>query len=232
MTSRTVLITGANRGIGLEFARQYAELGWRVIATARNPATESLGKLIQQYGGSVSVVPLDVTDDARIRALAHELNGQTLDLLVLNAGVYGQDNDEFGRVDARIWQQTFQVNAIAPLKIMEAFVEHVANSDRKVSGALTRKMGSMTDNRSGGSYVYRSSKAALNAAVKSAAIDLRERAITVLALHPGWVKTDMGGGHALITPKQSVSGLRHIIDNATLAHSGRFYQYDGAEVPW
>lgn len=232
MTSRTVLITGANRGIGLEFARQYAEQGWQVIGTARQLPAEPLRNLTQQFGGRVSAVSLDVTDDTRIRALARELNGQTLDLLVLNAGVYGQDNDEFGRIDAGIWHRTFQINTIAPLKIMEAFVDHVAKSDRKVIVALTSKMGSMTDNRSGGSYVYRSSKAALNAVVKSAAMDLRERAITVLALHPGWVKTDMGGDNALITPKQSVFGLRQIIDNATLAHTGRFYQYDGTEVPW
>lgn len=232
MTSRTVLITGANRGIGLEFARQYAEQGWHVIGTARHTPAEPLRNLTQQFSGRVSAVSLDVTDDTRIQALARELKGQTLDLLVLNAGVYGQDNDEFGQIDVGIWHRTFQINAIAPLKIMEAFVDHVAKSDRKVIVALTSKMGSMTDNRSGGSYVYRSSKAALNAVVKSAAMDLRKHAITVLALHPGWVKTDMGGDNALITPKQSVSGLRQIIDNATLAHSGRFYQYDGTEVPW
>ena len=189
-----VLITGANRGIGLELARQYASAGWRVHACCRQPERAvELNRVAAASAGRLSVHPLDVTSPAQIAALPTALGDEPLDLLINNAGIYGQDDASFGNTDVRAWLQAFHVNAIAPLKVMEALVEPVARSGRRVMACVSSKMGSMADNRSGGSYVYRSSKAALNAVVMSAAVDLRHRGVTVVALNPGWVKTDMGG---------------------------------------
>lgn len=229
----TVLITGANRGIGLEMARQYAAAGWRVHACCRQPERAlDLNRLAAGSSGRLTVHPLDVTNAGQIAALPSILGDEPLDLLINNAGIYGQDDARFGNTDVRAWLQTFQVNAIAPLKVMEALVEPVARSRRRVMACMSSKMGSMADNRSGGSYVYRSSKAALNAVVMSAAVDLRHRGITVVALNPGWVKTDMGGPNAEIGVTESVGALRAILDGVGPSDSGRFIDVDGATIPW
>lgn len=222
----TVLITGANRGIGLEFARQYAADGWEVIATCRRP-----DKAVELAALGVGVHALDVTDFREIAALGGRLADRPIDVIVNNAGIYGGAQD-FGHVDPDDWAYAFQVNAMAPLKIAEAFAGHMARSQRRVIASITSKMGSIEDNTSGDSYVYRSSKAALNAVNKSLSIDLKGRGIVCVLLHPGWVKTAMGGPAALITAQHSVGGMRRIIDTATLSHSGRFFAYDGQEVPW
>jgi NAD(P)-dependent dehydrogenase (short-subunit alcohol dehydrogenase family) len=228
-----VLLTGANRGIGLEMVRQYASAGWRVYACCRQPERAvELNGLARSSAGRVSVHPLDVTSPVQIAALPAILGAQPLDLLINNAGVYGQDDASFGNTDVRAWLEAFHVNAVAPLKIMEALVEPVARSRRRVMACVSSKMGSMADNRSGGSYVYRSSKAALNAVVTSAAIDLRHRGITVVALNPGWVKTDMGGPNAEITVAESVDALRALLDRLGPADSGRFIDVDGTTIPW
>lgn len=228
-----VLITGANRGIGLELARQYAADGWRVYACCRQPERAAeLNRLAAAGDGRTSVHPLDVTNPAQIAALPAILGEQPLELLINNAGVYGQDDASFGNTDVRAWLQTFQINTIGPLKVMEALVEAVAGSRRRVMACLSSKMGSMADNRSGGSYVYRSSKAALNAVVMSAAVDLRHRGVTVVALNPGWVKTDMGGPNAEITVAESVAALRAILGRVGPVDSGRFIDVDGSTIPW
>jgi NAD(P)-dependent dehydrogenase (short-subunit alcohol dehydrogenase family) len=228
-----VLITGANRGIGLEMARQYASAGWRVHACCRQPErAAALNRLAAGSAGRLSVHPLDVTNPTQVAALAAMLGDEPLDLLVNNAGIYGQDDARFGSTDVRSWLETFHVNAIAPLKIMEALIEPVVRSRRRVIACVSSKMGSMADNRSGGSYVYRSSKAALNAVVMSAAVDLRSRGVTVVALNPGWVKTDMGGPNAEITVVESVTALRAVLDGVGPSDSGRFIDVDGATIPW
>lgn len=228
-----VLVTGANRGIGLEMARQYASAGWRVHACCRQPErAPELSRLAAASAGQVSIHPLDVTNPAQIAALPAVLGREPLDLLINNAGVYGPDDAGFGNTDVRAWLEIFHVNAIAPLKIMEALVEPVARSRRRVMACVSSKMGSMADNRSGGSYLYRSSKAALNAVVMSAAVDLRPRGITVVALNPGWVKTDMGGPNAEITVAESVGALRAILDHVGPADGGRFIDVDGTTIPW
>jgi len=228
-----VLITGANRGIGLELARQYASAGWRVHACCRQPERAvELNRVAAASAGRLSVHPLDVTSPVQIAALPAALGDEPLDLLINNAGIYGQDDASFGNTDVRAWLQAFHVNAIAPLKVMEALVEPVARSGRRVMACVSSKMGSMADNRSGGSYVYRSSKAALNAVVTSAAVDLRHRGVTVVALNPGWVKTDMGGPNAEITVAESVAALRTILDRLRPADSGRFIDVDGTTIPW
>lgn len=231
--SDSILVTGANRGIGLELVRQYLGAGWRVYACCRRPdQAADLNALVQQYHSTLSVHPLDVNNVAQRAALVQAMEDDPIDILFNNAGIYGPKAQEYGLTDEKQWLETFRVNAIAPLKLMEALTDNVANSRRKLMVAMTSKMGSMADNSSGGSYAYRSSKAALNAVLKSAAIDLRSRGITVLTLHPGWVKTAMGGGGALTSAEECVEKLRKILDNAKLHQSGKFFQADGTEVPW
>lgn len=231
---KTLLITGANRGIGLEFVRQYAAEGWRVLACCRKPAAaDLLNRLVSQFPDRIQVHALDVTDHRQIEQLAQTLTDQPIDLLINNAGVYPPDRgDAFGRTDYASWQHAFAVNTMAPLKMAEAFIRQVSCSERKTIATITSKMGSVADNRGGGSYIYRSSKAGVNMVVKSLSIDLSPQKIITVVLHPGWVKTDMGGPGALITAEQSVTGMRRVIDNLTLADSGKFYAFDGQIVPW
>lgn len=231
---KTALITGANRGIGLEFVRQYAADGWRVFACCRNPAAaETLDHLTAQYPDQVSTHTLDVTNHPQIERLAQALSHQSIDLLINNAGVYppGQ-GDAFGTTDYAAWAHTFEVNTMAPLKMAEAFIQHISRSQLKTIITITSKMGSITDNRGGGSYIYRSSKSAVNIVMKSLSIDLSSHQITAVLLHPGWVKTNMGGPDALISAEQSVTGMRRVISNLKFADSGKFYAFDGQIVPW
>lgn len=231
---KTILISGANRGIGLEFARQYAADGWRVIAGCRHPEnSDALKKLEAQYPDLVAVHALDVADHAQIERLAQALANETLDLLINNAGIYPQsDADGFGHTDYVEWMQAFRINTMAPLKMAEAFATQIARGKGKTIVSISSKMGSIADNSGGGNYQYRSSKTALNMVVKSLAIDLKPNGITAVVFHPGWVKTDMGGPNALISTEQSVSGMRRVISRLTLADSGKFFAYDGQEIPW
>ena len=227
---QSVLITGANRGIGLEFARQYAAAGWRVHACCRHP--EAAAELVALKGQDLSVHRLDVADPAGIATLAQELKGQTLDLLLNNAGTYGPAATGFGRLQSEPWLDAFRINSIAPLLMVQAFLEHLEAGRGRTIATLTSKMGSMSDNGSGGSYVYRSSKAALNAALKSLSLDLAPRSLKVLILHPGWVRTDMGGPHGEIAADESARRLRALIAGATAQDSGRFIDIDGSTIPW
>ena len=226
-----VVITGANRGIGLEFTRRYAADTERVVACCRDPqGAERLRNLADEMG-NIDVRRLDVTDGAQIASLAQALGAHPVDVLINNAGVYGPRESGMP-VDTTAWARVLEVNSMAPLKLAEALLDNIAASDRKVIANLTSKMGSIADNGSGGSYIYRTSKAALNAAMRSLAHDVRERGVTVLLLHPGWVQTDMGGPNALIDTDTSVKGMKEIIDGASLQISGQFLSYDGSEIPW
>lgn len=226
-----VLVTGANRGIGLEFVRQYAADGWRVVACCRDPlSATALNALAASFSGKVSVYALDVSDFNQIERLASALEGQAIDLLINNAGFYPQS--AFGAIDYADWDKAFRINAMAPMKMVECFVEHVACSRLRKIVTLSSKMGSIADNGSGGSYLYRTSKVAANMVMKSLAIDLKPRGIAVTTLHPGWVQTEMGGPNALITPEQSVAGMRTVIAQFPTHNAGRFIAYDGQEIPW
>ena len=224
----TVLITGANRGIGLEFARQYAEAGYRVHAACRAPGSADA---LAALGERVTPHALDVTDHAGIEALAAGLKNEAIDILINNAGIYGEAQD-FGKIDYAVWERVMRVNTLAPLKMAECFLPHLEAGKMKMIASITSRMGSIAENDSGGVYIYRASKAALNAAARSLAVDLAPRAITVIVFHPGWVKTDMGGAGALIDAETSVAGMRAVIEGAGPKDSGRFFAYDGAEVPW
>lgn len=225
----TVLITGANRGLGLEFARQYHERGWRIHACCRQP--DDAPELMAMRSPSFLVHTLDVSDFARIAELAREID-EPLDLLLNNAGIYGPNKMFLGSIDYDAWAEVFAVNSMAPMRLAECFVEHVARSERKVIACLSSFMGSMAGNISGRHYLYRSSKAALNAVVKSLAVDLKPRGIHVVTLHPGWVKTDMGGSDADLEIPDSVRGVIGLLDGINAEHTGRFFNYDGSQVPW
>ncbi|MEO8418637.1 MAG: SDR family oxidoreductase [Methylophilaceae bacterium] len=228
-----VLITGANRGLGLEFTRQYAEAGWQVFACCRNPDKAAvLQQLATQHPDKVSLHALEVTDFAQIDQLAKQLSASSIDLLLNNAGIYPTGKEAFASIDYEAWMETFRVNTMAPMKMTEVFADHVARSQQKMIVNITSKMGSIDDNTSGQHYLYRSSKTALNMVTKSLAIDLTSRGITVIAMHPGWVQTDLGGPSAPTTAEQSVSGMRQVIARLTANDSGKFYGYDGKEIPW
>jgi NAD(P)-dependent dehydrogenase (short-subunit alcohol dehydrogenase family) len=221
----TVLITGANRGLGLEFARQYAADGWRVIGTARRPAAaDALAAL------GAETHALDVRDGAAVHGLAERLGDTPIDLLIANAGVAGPHDMTAAKVDEEAWVEVFRTNAIAPLVVAGAFAPLVAKSRRRTVVAISSRLGSMECNEEGGMYVYRSSKAALNAAFKSFALDHKQ--VIAALLHPGWVRTDMGGEAAPLTPPESVAGMRRVIDGLTAQDSGRFFDYSGTPVPW
>jgi len=231
---KTTLITGANRGIGLEFARQYAEDGWHVLACCRHPDTaDALNKLSSQYPELIKIHPLDVADHAQIERLAQTLANESIDLLINNAGINpASDASGFGHTNYAEWMSAFSINTMAPLKMAEAFAKQIARSKQKTIITLTSLMGSIADNSSGGSYLYRTSKTAANMVVKSLAIDLRQQGIIAVAFHPGWVKTDMGGPNAMISAAQSVTGMRQVISSLTVAGSGKFYDYEGNVLPW
>ncbi len=227
-----VLITGANRGLGLEFCRQYAEDGWQVLACCRHPhQAEALLKLAEQFN-AVQINALDVADFAQIDALA-EQSDRPVDVLINNAGVYGDKSSSgFGSLDYSAWSENFRVNSQAPVKMAEAFLPQLKAGEKKLLVAISSLMGSIADNTSGGSMLYRTSKAALNAAMKTLAIDLSKHSVGVLTLHPGWVKTDMGGPNALISVTESVAGMRSVIADFTLPQSGSFVNYAGKIMPW
>ena len=229
----SVLITGANRGLGFEFARQYAADGWRVYATSRNPmSAEQLRGLARQAHETLTVVALDVTDAESIKTAARQLRDTAIDVLINNAGISGAGGQVTGKVDYESWVRVLDVNTMGPLRVTEAFIEQLARSDRRLVVTITSGMGSLADNTSGGSIAYRSSKAAVNMVMRSAALDLASRGITCVVVNPGWVKTDMGGPGARLTAQQSVAALRRLIDTLGPAHSGKLYNYDGREYPW
>jgi len=223
---KTVMITGANRGLGLELARQYAADGWRVLATCRHPEKADALQALD-----VTVAALDVGDAAAVRTLAETWRDETIDILINNAGIYGAKSS-LGGLDYENLAEVLAINTLAPIRVAETFLDQVARGEDKIIAMVTSKMGSIADNGSGGSYVYRSSKAALNAATKSLALDSRDRGIRCVLLHPGWVRTDMGGPNGLIDAPESCSGMRRVLaDLADDAICG-FYDYAGKEIPW
>lgn len=226
----TLLITGANRGIGLEYTKQYAADGWQVIACCRAPEqADALNALAKQYP-VITVQALDVADFAQIDALSRQLSNHAIDLLINNAGVY--PSGQFKSMNYATWEQAFKINTMSTLKLAEAFLPHMVRAGNAKLVAMTSKMGSIDDNTSGGEYAYRSSKTALNMVIKSLSVDLSKYGIAVAALHPGWVRTDMGGPNGLIDTQTSVSGLRQVIQRLGLHNSGQFTAYDGKAIAW
>ncbi len=231
MSKTTVLVTGANRGIGVAFVRHYAGAGCRVHACCRAPEHASALRDTAMTG-DVVVHPLDVTDMTSIHDLAAAIDDEPVDILINNAGIGGAGPQRFGHTDYDDWELVLRTNVIGPYRVAEALADRVAASDMKRIANISSGMASLADNRSGGSYAYRSSKAALNMVVVNLARDLAERGISVIALCPGWVITDMGGPGAELTADESVAGMSRVIAGADLAHSGRFYHHEGHLFPW
>ena len=225
----TILITGASRGLGFEFARQYSLAGWRVIATCRGAKDM---EPLTELGGEIEVHKLDVSDHDQILALAHTLRRESIDVLLNNAGVHGPRPSRLGAIDYEAWDEVFRVNTLGPMRMTECFIDHIARSDRKLIVVVSSIMGSITDNEVGGAYSYRSTKAAANAVTKNLAIDLRDRGVTVVAMHPGWVTTDMGGAGADMEAVESIRAMRQVIDGIRRGDTGQFLNYDGTVIPW
>ena len=219
----TILISGAGRGLGLELSRQYAAERWRVIGTVRSPSAK-LPPGVERHIA-------DVTDMSEVAALARALRGMVLDVLFCNAGISGKRGMALGSFDYESWQEVFRVNVLGAASLAEALVDNVAASERKVIAMMSSRLGSITE-ASGVTLPYATSKAALNMLVKGLAATLAGRGIIVVALSPGWVRTDMGGAGAPLAPETSVAGLRRVIDGLTPAQSGKFFSHDGSTIPW
>ena len=230
--TKNVFITGASRGIGLELTRQYLSAGDHVFAAARNPSCDALAALKSQYADTLTPVTLDVTDAASIAAAVGTLGDTPIHLLINNAGIFKSKPTALDTLDESTWAEEFRVNAISPLMVTRALKSNLAAAGSSVVGMMSSKMGSISDNTSGGDYSYRSSKAALNAVSVSLAKDLAELGISVIAMHPGWVQTDMGGPNALIDVPTSAKGLKALLDKADLSVSGQFFDYSGTALPW
>lgn len=223
----TILITGANRGIGLELTKQYAEGGDTVLACCRNPGDADALNNIK----GIEIFPLDVTDDTSVKALASTLKGRPIDILINNAGI-NLEPQSFEEMDTDKWEETFRVNSIGPFRVIQALIENVqAGQDKKLI-TISSKMGSVGNVYYGGSIAYSSSKSAVNMVMKIMANRFRDDGIIAVPLHPEWVRTDMGGPGARISTEESARGLRKVIAGLTMNESGCFFQYDGEELPW
>jgi len=218
----TILVTGAGRGLGLELARQYAADGWRVIGTVRGGDLKNIG---------VETLTADVTDTAEVKDLARKLKGVPIDVLFCNAGIIGKRGMALGSFDYAEWEKVLRVNLLGAAAVIEALVDNVAASERKTVAVMSSRLGSIAES-SGMTLPYATSKAALNLLAKGLAETLRPRGVIVAALSPGWVKTDMGGQGATLTPETSVRGLRKVLAGLKREDSGKFFSHDGSQIPW
>jgi NAD(P)-dependent dehydrogenase (short-subunit alcohol dehydrogenase family) len=224
--TRTVLVTGANRGLGLEFARQYKEAGWWVIGTARNPDDAEELKALD-----VQVVQLDVADQASVDRMAAELDGQPIDLLINNAGIFPRVG-KIEEIDFDDYNRTLAVNTLGPVRVTRALLPNLRQGKLKMIAGLSSNLGSIAENTRGSFYGYRESKAALNMFTRTLAAELGPEGFTCVVLTPGWVQTDMGGPDAPLQPSQSVSGMRAALAKLTPEDNGTFWSYDGSQMPW
>jgi NAD(P)-dependent dehydrogenase (short-subunit alcohol dehydrogenase family) len=225
-TPPTVLVTGANRGIGLEYARQFAAKGYKVIGTARDPVD---AKELSAVAGRVEA--LDVTDAASVAALAARLQGVAIDILVNNAGMFDRRDVSVDRVDFAVMEQHFAVNSLGPLRVTQALMPNLRAGKRKTIVNMSSQLGSIELSK-GDWFAYRTSKAALNQITRTLSAELAPDGFTCVVLHPGWVRTDMGGANATYTPQESVAGLVAVIEKLSPADNGRFLDFKGNAIPW
>jgi NAD(P)-dependent dehydrogenase (short-subunit alcohol dehydrogenase family) len=229
-----VLITGANRGIGLALVREYLDAGWRVFATCRAPdRADDLRALCDAYDDRLSIVALDVVDEASIQRAGDVIREETdtLDALINNAGVFPK-GERPGALDADEMLYAFHVNAIGPVMVGQEMLDPLRAAENPRVVNVTSQLGSLARKRSGGDYSYTASKAALNMLTKALAYDLRREGIIVVAIHPGWVQTDMGGVGATLAPEESARRIREIVDGLTPDDAARYLQVNGDDLPW
>ncbi len=230
----TVLVTGASRGLGIEFVRQYSTAGADVIACCRKPDdAKELQALVDGSGGSIRSMRHDATDFDGIGTLADDLKGEKIDILINNAGIGGPRGEGADAQNFKGWNEVFETNVYGPLKTSLALQDHVAASDEKKIVTISSGLGSIGAARGGGGgYAYNISKAAVNRAMKQLSLELAPKGIIVAALAPGWVRTDMGGPNAMYSPEESISGMRKVIEGLTAETSGAFINHTGETVPW
>lgn len=226
------VVTGTNRGIGLEFVRQLLSQGHTVVATARDPGSVPALQALLGANSKLSLLPLDLSDENSINTFAGLAGATPVDVLINNAGIYGPRQASLGQLRTADWEEVMLVDLIAPLMLTQALLPALRRGTDKRIAFLSSIMGSIADNSGGGAYLYRSAKAGLNQAVKSLSVDLAKENFIVLPLHPGWVKTDMGGPNAMIDTHTSVTGLLQCIQSAGAAQSGKFLNYDGKTIAW
>ena len=230
---KTILITGANRGIGLEHVARFAGGGATVFAGVRDRAkADDLHRLAHKWPGQVFPFDYDALNSDAPEMAKAALKGSSLDLLFVNAGIYGGKRQQLGDIAADAFIETLKVNTVAPLLLVNALVDAVAASDRKIIAFQSSKMGSNADSVASGNYSYRASKAALNKIASNLSNELRPSGITVVSLHPGWVRTDMGGQNADIAVSECVAGQQKLLNGLSLKQSGGFYNYDGSPIAW
>jgi len=225
---RTVLVTGANRGIGLEFARQYHAAGWRVIGTARDPGN---ARDLKSVGDDVRIEQLEVADLSSVKAMAKSLDGQPIDLVINNAAL-GMDVSALSSVKLDNLEQLLRTNVLGPMQVTQALLPNLRAGKGKMIVGLSSGLGSITQNEGGGYYGYRESKAAIGMFMRNLAAELKGDGFICIAIDPGWVKTDMGGPNAQLTVDQSIGGMRKVFDSLKVADTGKFYRHDGATLPW
>ena len=230
---KTVFVTGTNRGLGLGFVKHLLKKNFHVLATCRDliEATELRG-LRETYSESLEIFEIDLLEQNCSEEMKRFLRNRPVDIFINNAGVMGPRNQDLQSISVKPWIDVMSVNLIAPLIITQSILENISIGKDKKMFFLSSRVGSIGENTGGGRYIYRSSKSALNQIVKSLSIDLYSKGITTLALHPGWVLTDMGGPDALVTVDESVKGMLEVIENVSLTDSGKFFNFDGKEISW
>ena len=227
-----VLVTGANRGLGLGFVTNYLGKNVNVVSTTRDmKSSRELLALKERFPDNLEIFELDLLKESAGDTLANFLGERPIDILINNAGV-GSTNQHFQAVSPKPWLEVLKVNLIAPLIVTQAIIDNVKKGSDKKIYFLSSQLGSIADNTSGGMYIYRSSKTGLNQIVKSLSVDLKPQGITVVSLHPGWVKTDMGGPNAPVSIDESIEGMTQVIHTTDIRDTGRFLNYDGKELPW
>lgn len=230
---KNVFITGTNRGLGLELAKQYLNRGEKVFATCRDSSKSvELESLRKSADGNLEIIELNLFSDESINQVSKSIDDQPIDLFINNAGMMGPRNISLGAVSGSIWAEVFRVNTIAPLLLAQALLANIEKGQEKKMIFMSSRVGSIQENSGGSMYSYRSSKTALNQVVKSLSVDLFVSNICAVALHPGWVLTDMGGPNALIDVKTSVSGMISVIEKLLLSDTGKFFNYDGSHIYW
>ena len=230
---KKILVTGANRGLGLGLVKKFLKNNEKVICTTRNISkSKELILCKEKYNDNLEICELDLLDKDSPNILSNFLGDETIDLFINNAGVIGHSAQHFKSVSLNHWIEVLKVNLIAPLLITQSIIKNIEKSSERKIYFISSKVGSIEDNKSGGMYIYRSSKTALNQVVKSLSIDLKPLGISVISLHPGWVRTEMGGPNALISVEESVNGMVDVISNTSIINSGQFINYDGTRLPW